>query len=130
MSSTNSQLLDQFYAAVKAADATALARCVTPEFELHWQGTAAIPWAGTWHGVPGLLDFFQKLNAHIVVLGIERLHYLENDTLTVVVLQGHWKRKADGREIKAMAANLFTFGQGKISRYTVLNNSAAFLSSS
>jgi uncharacterized protein len=54
--------LDRFYAAIKSGDATALAACVHPNFELDWQGSTAIPWAGQWKGSAGLLEFFSTLN--------------------------------------------------------------------
>ena len=119
-------LLDSFYAAIKAADAPALAQCVQPDFKLHWQGTPSIPWAGDWQGVDGLLAFFKLLDQHILVLDVQRLHTLSNDQVTVVVLKGRWKTRASGVELSAMAANVFEFADGKIRSYTVLNNTAAF----
>ena len=45
---------------------------------------------------------------------------------TMVLLQGHWRMRASGAEVKALAANVFTFETGRIRSYTVLNNTAAF----
>lgn len=121
-----SLLLDRFYAALKAADATALAQCVHDEFELDWQGTARIPWAGVWRGVDGLLAFFKTLDAHVQVLDVQRLHSVGSDAATFVLLRGRWRMRRDGVEITALAANVFEFADGRIRRYTVLNNTAAF----
>ncbi len=118
--------LDRFYAALKALSASELAACVTEDFVLDWQGTSHIPWAGTWRGVDGLLSFAAALNACVEILDIQRLHQLQDSSVTVVVLRGHWRLKATNQEIRATACNLFTFNSGKISSYTVLNNSAAF----
>lgn len=126
---TPSALLDRFYQAIQAADAAALSQCVHPEFRLDWQGTAGIPWAGQWQGVAGLLDFFATLNRHIAVVAVERLHVLANDDVTLVVLRGHWRNHATGKEVHAQAANVFTFADGLIHSYTVINNSAAFAES-
>jgi uncharacterized protein len=123
---TADSLLDQFYAAIKAADTEALARCVDTDFVLHWQGTGSIPWAGSWRGVAGLLDFFKRLDQHVQVLEIERLHSLSNDQVTVVLLRGRWQTRQTGEQITAMAANVFTLANGRILAYTVLNNTAAF----
>jgi hypothetical protein len=123
---SNDSLLDQFYAAIKAADAEALTLCVDAEFELHWQGTRSIPWAGSWRGVQGLLGFFKLLNQHVQVLDVERLHSLSNDQVTVVLLQGRWQIRQSGEQITAMAANVFSLANGRIRSYTVLNNTAAF----
>jgi uncharacterized protein len=123
---SNAQLLDSFYASIKSGDASALAQCVHPDFELDWQGSAAIPWAGQWKGAAGLLDFFKILNTHIEVLEVQRLHEFSDALVTVIVLKGRWRSKAYGVGIEAKATNLFTFEEGRIRSYTVMNNSAAF----
>ena len=74
----------------------------------------------------GLLDFVEKLNAEIDILEVQRLHLFESPGVTVVVLRGKWRAKRTQREVQATAANLFTFSNGLVSSYTVLNNSAAF----
>ena len=119
-------LLDRFYAALKALSLEDLAACVTEDFVLDWQGTSAIPWAGRWQGVQGLLDFVGKLNAEIEILDVQRLHLFEAPGVAVVVLRGMWRAKRTHREVQATAANLFTFSEGLVSSYTVLNNTAAF----
>jgi uncharacterized protein len=123
---TNSELLDKYYAAIKAGDAAQIEQCVDASFELNWQGSDAIPWAGRWKGVAGLQKFFGILNQHLEVLEINRLHMLSDDTVTMTVLEGRWRMKANSKEIRAKAGNVFTFANGKIASYTVLNNSAAF----
>lgn len=119
-------LLDRFYAALKALSTTDLSACVTDDFVLDWQGSPAIPWAGQWKGVDGLLAFVATLNQYLEILNVQRLHQLEQDAVTVVVLKGHWRIKKTAIEIEAKAANLFTFADNKIQSYTVMNNTAAF----
>jgi uncharacterized protein len=121
-----SDILDRFYLALKKLSATELSACITDDFVLDWQGTPAIPWAGRWEGVAGLLDFVGLLDKHLEILNIQRKHLLEQDGVAVVVLQGHWRTRASGGEVRATAANLFTFEGGRVRSYTVLNNSAAF----
>jgi uncharacterized protein len=123
---SNSLLLDRFYAAIKSGDALALATCVHPNFELNWQGSKAIPWAGLWIGSAGLLEFFAILNQHIEVLEVQRQHEFSDDSVTVIVLQGRWRSKARQISVSAKAANVFTFEEGKVRSYTVMNNSVAF----
>lgn len=119
-------ILDAFYTALKAQSAPELAKCVTEDFVLEWQGTPAIPWAGTWRGVDGLLSFVRELNARVEICEAQSLHRLQDASVTLVVLRGHWRLVATNREIRATACNLFTFEGEKIRSYTVLNNSAAF----
>jgi ketosteroid isomerase-like protein len=123
---SNAHLLDSFYAAIKSGDAHALAQCVHTNFELDWQGSASIPWSGQWQGAAGLLEFFQILNKYIEVLEVQRLHEFSDASVTVIVLQGRWRSKTSGVNITAKASNLFTFEDGKVRSYTVINNSAAF----
>lgn len=119
-------LLDRFYAALRALSPSELAACVADDFVLDWQGTDAIAWAGQWRGIDGLLTFVERLNANLEILDVQRIHELEQGTVTVAILKGHWRIKSSGREVRAMAANLFTFSGGRIQSYTVLNNTAAF----
>ena len=119
-------LLDRFYAALRSLSAAELALCVTDDFVLDWQGTASIPWAGQWQGISGLLTFVERLNSNVEILDVQRIHQLEQSTITVVVLRGHWRIKTSGQEVWATAANVFTFGGERIRSYTVLNNTAAF----
>jgi ketosteroid isomerase-like protein len=119
-------VLDRFYAALKALSAQDLRACVTDDVVLDWQGTPAIPWAGQWRGVEGLLQFVRRLDANLEILDVQRDHVLQQGGVTVVVLRGHWRTRAAGREVRATAANVFTFAGDRVRTYTVLNNSAAF----
>jgi ketosteroid isomerase-like protein len=120
-------LLDSFYAALREGSADRLAPLVARDFALSWQGTSAIPWAGEWAGTEGLLRFVKVLSSHLQILSVKPLHTLHAAECSVVVLDGHWKVTATGVEVRAKAANVFTFAGGHIASYTVLNNSAAFV---
>lgn len=119
-------LLDRFYAALKALSPEQLSACVSEDFVLNWQGSDAIPWAGTWRGVDGLLAFVDRLNTHLEILSVERLQQLGDEHTSVVLLRGHWRLKATGKEVRAMACNVFAIERDRISAYTVLNNTVAF----
>ena len=123
---TAQALLDRFYDALKTLSAEPLADCVSEDFVLEWQGSASIPWAGTWRGVKGLLAFVQTLNQHLDILHVQRLKQLADDGTTMVLLHGHGRLKATGRDVQALACNIFAIEGGRIRSYTVLNNTAAF----
>ena len=74
-----------------------------------------------------LLDFVTLLNTNLEILEVQRLHTLVQESVAVGVIKGHWRVKRTSIEVRATAANLFTFAAGKIQSYTVLNNTAAFL---
>ena len=121
------ELLDSFYAALRKGSAEDLARLVSSDFVLNWQGTSAIPWAGEWAGPDGLLRFVNVLNKHLEILSVKPLHTVHASDCSVVVLEGHWKIPATGVQVRAKAANVFTFAGRSIASYTVLNNTAAFV---
>ena len=54
------------------------------------------------------------------------LQKLEGDGKALIVLAGHWRVRANGRELRLRAANLFTFQEGKVIAYEVFPDSAAF----
>jgi ketosteroid isomerase-like protein len=120
-------LLDSFYSALRKLSAEDLTKLVAPEFVLNWQGTKAIPWAGEWVGPQGLLRFVEALNSKLEILSVKPLHTLHGSQCSVVVLEGHWRVLTSRAEVRAKAANVFTFEGGRIASYTVLNNTAAFV---
>ena len=122
----HSELIDHFYSAIRSGDVATITQCIHADFTLNWQGSSHIPWAGTWKGVDGLLDFFAKLNEHVDVLDVSVEQSLDNKDISIVILQGKWRMCADKALIEASAANLFTFQDERIAGYTVINDSEAF----
>jgi ketosteroid isomerase-like protein len=45
----------------------------------------------------------------------------------LIVLKGHWRVRATGRELSLRAANLFSFRDGQVVAYEVFPDSAAFV---
>lgn len=74
----------------------------------------------------GLLSFVKTLNEHLRVLGITPQHTLHSPECSVVILAGQWKMVTTGVQVQAVAANVFTFKEGRVASDTVLNNSGAF----
>jgi ketosteroid isomerase-like protein len=119
-------LIDAFYAGVRQRDTAALAQLVTSDFELNWQGSNDIPWAGRWSGVQGLMQFFVRLNEHVEIVTMEPMHALADGQIAIVILRGAWRVAGGPALVEATAANVFTFAQGRISKYMVLNDTALF----
>jgi ketosteroid isomerase-like protein len=44
----------------------------------------------------------------------------------LLVLDGHWRVRATGEELRLRGANLFTFRDGMVAAYEVFPDSAAF----
>ncbi len=120
-------VLDRWYAAVRANDANALREITTDDVVLYWNADpAVIPWAGTHQGRDAVLAFFKTLATHIEVIAVVPRDKIEASAATIIVLDGHWRMRGTGRELKARACNVFRFRDGRICAYEVYNDSGAF----
>jgi uncharacterized protein len=120
-------LLDRWYAAVRANDATALADITTEDVVLYWNADpAVVPWAGTHRGRGAVLAFFKLLATSIEVVGVTVVDRIEARDAVIVVLDGQWRARATGKAIEARACNLFRVRDGKICAYEVYNDSGRF----
>lgn len=120
-------ILARWYAAIRAGDPSELSEIAAPDVVVRWNGPPdLVPWAGEHHGVDAVLAFFRSVAEHLEVLGVEPVEKLEGDGKALIVLAGHWRVRANGRELRLRAANLFTFQEGKVIAYEVFPDSAAF----
>lgn len=123
----STDILDRWYAAIRAGDAAALAAVTTDDVTVRWNGPpGVVPWAGVWEGRTKVLTFFRRVAEHLDVLAIETVHRVAADSTVVIVLQGHWRVKATGEELQVRAANLFRFEGGLVAAYEVYPDSYAF----
>jgi uncharacterized protein len=121
------ELIDRWYAAVRAGDSNALADVVTPDIELTWNGDPErLPWAGTHSGIAAVLAFFQTLGRYIEVVSVVPIYRLDAGDAVVVALEGRWLARDTGRQVTARACNVFRFRDGRISSYEVYNDSGKF----
>ena len=120
-------ILDRWYAALRAGDAAALAAVTTDDVVVRWNGPAGIvPWAGVWEGRPKVLTFFKRVAEHLEILGIDTVHRIEGEGGVVIVLEGHWRVRATGEELKVRAANIFRFEGDRVAAYEVYPDSWSF----
>jgi ketosteroid isomerase-like protein len=100
----------------------------TADVYVLWNGDAAIiPWAGRREGVDAVLTFFGTVGQHLDVRSVNVIDRFEAPTVTTIVLEGHWRVKANGREVKARVANIFRFDGDKISGYEVCSDTGRFM---
>lgn len=122
------QLLDRWYAAIRAGDVTALAAVTTENVTIRWNGpVGVVPWAGVWEGRPKAVAFFKRVTEHLEVLSIRTVSTLEAPDTVVIVLEGHWRVRATRRDLVVRACNLFRFEDGRVACYEVYPDSAAFV---
>lgn len=120
-------ILDRWYAALRAGDAAALAVVTTDDVVVRWNGPAGIvPWAGVWEGRTKVLTFFKRVAEHLEILAIDAVHRIEGEGGVCIVLEGHWRVRATGEELKVRAANLFRFEEERVAAYEVYPDSWSF----
>jgi hypothetical protein len=120
-------ILARWYAALKAGDLDAFAQVAAPDIVLRWNGPAdLVPWAGEHRGRAAALAFFASVGRALDILSVETVERMLTDDRALLVLEGHWRVRATGEELKLRAANLFTFRNGMVAVYEVFPDSAAF----
>ena len=120
-------LLDRWYAALKAGDAVALAAVTTDDVTVRWNAPVGLlPWAGLWEGRTKVLTFFRRVAEHLEVVGIETVFRIDGAEGAAVVIEGHWRVKATGEDLHVRAANLFRFEGGRVAAFEVYPDSYSF----
>ena len=127
MSVDAAAVLDRWYAALRAADMDAFRAVAAPDIVVRWNGPPElIPWAGEHHGIEAVLAFFGKVGAALEILSVEPVERLLAEDRALIVLRGHWRVRANGRELHLRTANLFGFRDGRVMSYEIFPDSAAF----
>lgn len=120
-------VLDRWYAALKAGDAAALAAVTTDDVTVRWNGPPGIvPWAGLWEGRTKVLTFFKRVAEHLEIVSIDTVNRIEAGAGIVIILEGHWRVRASGEELKVRAANVFRFEGDRVASYEVYPDSYSF----
>lgn len=120
-------VLDRWYAALKAGDAMALAAVTTDDVTARWNGPPGIvPWAGLWEGRTKVLTFFKRVAEHLEIVSIDTVNRIEAEAGIVIILEGHWRVRASGEELKVRAANVFRFEGDRVASYEVYPDSYSF----
>lgn len=120
-------ILARWYAALKAGDLETFAQVAAPDIVLRWNGPGdLVPWAGEHRGISAALAFFAKVGAALEIVSVTPVDQLFAANRALLVLDGHWRLRASGEELRVRAANLFTFRDSMVVGYEVFPDSAAF----
>jgi uncharacterized protein len=119
--------LDAWYAAMRSGDLEALRDVATSDIRVWWNGPVdLVPWAGEHIGIDAAIAFFRQVTGRLDIIRTTVVERLETPAATVVFLDAHWRVKATGEDIMAKALNIFRFRDGRVARYEVYPDSAAF----
>lgn len=120
-------ILDRWYAAIRAGDAAALAGATTEDVVVRWNGpVGVVPWAGVWEGRAKVITFFRRVADHLEVVAMQTVSRIESADGVALVLEGQWRVKATGEELRLRAANIFRFEDGRVAAFEVYPDSHAF----
>jgi ketosteroid isomerase-like protein len=120
-------ILDRWYAAIRAGDAAALAGATTEDVVVRWNGPVGlVPWAGVWEGRAKVITFFRRVAEHLEVVAMQTVSRIESPDGVALVLEGQWRVKATGKELRLRAANIFRFEDGRVAAFEVYPDSHAF----
>jgi len=124
---TANETIDAYYAALKSGDADAIKAVVAADIAVVYHDTTkTLPWSGTYQGCDAFIEFLASVGAALSIDAVTPIARYVTEETVIVVLDGAWTAKATGRQMTARVANVFTIRDGKVARYEVFPDSAAF----
>jgi ketosteroid isomerase-like protein len=119
-------ILDAWYAALRSGDEAAFQAGVTEDIAILYRGRPGLlPWTGEWHGVAACRRLFSIVAQHLEIIAITPRLRMAQDDRVAVLLSGHWRARATGREVQADVMNLFMLRDGRVACYEVFHDTAA-----
>ena len=100
---------------------------VSDDIEVGYQDAEGLlPWGGTWTGFDGFRAFLATVAEHLVIEAIEVLETHVDGETAITVLNGVWTVKRTTARVEARVVNVFTMRGGRVARYQVFPDTAAF----
>lgn len=120
-------VIENFYAALVSGDPERMRSVVDNDVIVDYYGPGDnfLPWAGTWLGFDGFVDFLLTIGDHVDVISVSTEKSVGDREHVVTVVENHWRMKATGDEVIAKSANVFTIRNGKVLRYEVIADTAS-----
>jgi ketosteroid isomerase-like protein len=84
-----------------------------------------MPFAGSFHGKPGIAEFFSKLDATLQAVRFEPREFIAEGDKVVVLGQASWHAKPTGRRFDVPWVHVFTMRDGKVARFEAFTDTAA-----
>jgi ketosteroid isomerase-like protein len=73
-----------------------------------------------------VMTFFGTVAQHLEVVSVKVVDRFEAADAITIVLDGHWRVKANGHEVRARSVNIFRFVDGAIAGFDVYPDSGRF----
>ena len=120
-------VIDNFYRALVSGDPERMRSVVDKDVIVDYYGPDEqfLPWAGTWLGFDGFVDFLLEIAEHVDVISVATEKAVGDRDHVVTVVENHWRMKETGNEVVTKSANIFTIRDGKVLRYEVIADTAS-----
>jgi ketosteroid isomerase-like protein len=94
--------------------------------DVEWVGPDSdfLPFAGTFHGKTGVVQFFTKLNQSQEALKFEPQQFIADGDKVVVIGTATWQVRANGQTYENPWVHIFTIRDGKVARFEQFYNAA------
>ena len=126
MHDTN-QTIDAYYAALKAGDRGEITALLSDDIQVDYYGPEGLfPWQGTWKGTAQFFAFLDSVAENLTIDAVTPMQRIIAEESAIIVLNGQWTIRKTGAKVTATVANIFTLKHGKIARYQVFTDTAAF----
>ena len=122
-----SSTIDRYYQALADRDRAALEELLHPDLVVVYHAQPEhFPWSGSFEGIDGFHEFLSRVAAVLDVVHVRRREPIEDDRFVVVPCEGRWRVRATGVDVVGSMLNLYAVDDGRITRYEVYADTAAF----
>lgn len=120
-------VLDSYYAALRAGDFATLEQLLAPDVCVQYYGPPGLlPWVGRHDGFAAYQRFLGMVRDALEIIEVIPEATIADGDWIVMLGRGHWRARANGRDIRVNMTNAFRFRDGRIAEYRVYTDTAAF----
>jgi len=117
MSNKNVELIQNAYANFLQGNIPKILDILSDEVEWFLQGTKEIPFAGTFKGKNGVLNFFQKIGATTEFNSFNPNEFFSNENKVVVLGESEAITKSTNKKTNTRWVHEWTLSNGKVTNY-------------
>ena len=125
--STRIDQIKDLYAAFGRGDVAAILAMVTDDVSWEFEAPAELSWSGLRRGPQEAAGFFAGIAAEHADPVLNMTEFFANDDAVAAFGRYAATVKKTGKRVETPVAHYFRFRDGKISRYVLTINSAAYL---
>lgn len=121
----NKQVVIEGYREYEHGDIQQLLKRYHEDAEWIAPESALIPFAGNFHGRPGIAQFFAQFDAAVDTIRFEPQDFIAEGDKVVVIGDASWLAKPTGRVYDSAWVHVFTLRDGRVARFEAFYDTAA-----